>query len=175
MGTGEKEWVMHKSLSDMFLLITAGITSGQGSWLKSSKNNRSSRGVIQPQWRYLKAATLYEKMTHVTFYKDEYCPALFLTRPYGPYNSTLQFWPPVPFYGRVNLSQTQWPSCWLGQLNQYSQLCWHCNTTLESFVCYAFSWWWDRRQVWELHRVQLAPLWWFTGCHSGCMLSVPPC
>ena len=35
-------------------------------------------------------------------------------------------------------SQTQWPFGWLGQFNQYSQFCWDCSPTLESFVHCSF-------------------------------------
>lgn len=116
-------------------------------------------------WELLCSST--KKSTQLpVFYRNHPMPCSLFRKYLWATFSVLQLWPLTPFPGRANPSQIQWPFSWLGQFSQYCQFCWHCNTTLESFVCCSFPWSWSRRQVWKLHRVGLVPFWWLTGCHS---------
>lgn len=138
---------------------------GEGNWHNNSerRSSRESRGNYNQNEAALRLGL--KKPSALSFLQERPLSCFLLWKSLGVTFIMLQFWPLAPFPGGGNPRQIQWLFSWRGQFNQYSQLCWLCNTTVESFVWCSFLSWWDR-QVWRLHRVELAPLWWLTGCHS---------
>lgn len=155
----------------MFPLLAAQITA-IGAELASGQWEGEER-VVTKMWSCLclcpsttKTNTTWHTVLFFgVFFHWQPRPRCLLCKSLGDAFSEFQSWPLAPFPGGANTSQVLWPFSWRGQWNQYSQPCWHCHTTQESFVR-SLLWCCDRGRCgsltgWNLPSVvtHWVPLW----------------